>query len=70
MLAVIYASFYQIIDACYQHAIAEVVGELALCKVNAVEYKKKTEDLFYIEIKDNTRLKYQNVWLQITSFII
>jgi superfamily II DNA helicase RecQ len=70
MLAVIHASFHRIIDACHQHATAEVVGESALCKVNAVEYGKKTEDPFYMEMKDNTRLKYRNVWLQITSFII
>jgi hypothetical protein len=54
ILAVIHVSFDQIFEACRVHATEEVVGEAALCKVNAVEYRKKAEDPFYMDMKDNT----------------
>jgi hypothetical protein len=69
-LAVIYASFQRIIKACYIYATDKVVGESALYKVNAVEYRKKVPNLFYIDIKDNTDITYQAVWLQILSYVI
>ena len=54
ILAVIHVSFNQIFEACWVHATEEVVGEEALYKVNVVEYRKKAEDPFYMDIKDNT----------------
>ena len=35
------------------------MGESVLYKVNAVEYRKKVPNLFYIDIKDNTDMTYQ-----------
>jgi hypothetical protein len=61
MLAVIYASFKRVIRACRIHATDEVVGESALCTVNSVEYGKKVQDPFYIDMKQNTSVKYQTV---------
>ena len=61
ILAVIHVSFDQIFEACQVHATEEVVGEAALCKVNAVEYKKKAEDPFYMNMKDNTQVSYTKV---------
>jgi superfamily II DNA or RNA helicase len=69
-LAVIHASFQRIIKACHIHATDEVVGESALCKVNAVEYGKKVPNPFYMDMKDNTDVTYQAVWLQILSYVI
>jgi len=40
MLAVVHASFDGIFQACQVHSTEEVVGEAALCKINAVEYGK------------------------------
>ena len=70
MLAVIHASFKQVIKACCAHARDKVVRESALCTVNSVEYGKKVQDLFYIDIKDDTSRKYQTVWLQMLSYLI
>jgi superfamily II DNA helicase RecQ len=70
MLAVIHASFDRIFKACKVHATEEVVGESALCTVNAVEYGKKAEDPFYMDMKDNTKEGYTSVWKQMLSFIV
>jgi hypothetical protein len=70
MLAIIHASFERIFKACKIYATEEVVGEAALCTVNAVKYGKKAEDPFYIDMKDNTQLGYTEVWKQMLSFIV
>ena len=70
ILAVIHVSFDRIFEACRVHATEEVVGEAALCKVNAVEYGKKAEDPFYMDMKDNTQVSYTEVWKQMLSFIV
>lgn len=70
MLAVIHASFKRVIRACCAHARDEVVGESALCTVNSVEYGKKAQDPFYMDMKDDTSEKYQTVWLQMLSYMV
>lgn len=70
MLAVIHTSFDRIFQSCQVHATEEVVGEAALCKVNTVEYGKKAEDPFYMDMKDNTQSAYTEVWKQMLSFIV
>jgi superfamily II DNA helicase RecQ len=70
VLAVIHASFDRIFKACRAHARQEVVGEAALCKVNAIEYGKKAEDPFYMDMKDSTVKSYPEVWKQILSYIV
>jgi hypothetical protein len=70
VLTVVHASFTRVIKACRIHATDEVVGESALCTVNSVEYGKKVQDPFYIDMKDNTHSKYQTVWLQILSYVV
>ena len=70
VLAVIHASFSRVIKACRIHATDEVAGEAALCTVNSVEYGKKVQNPFYMDMKENTRSKYQAVWLQILSYIV
>ena len=57
VLTVIHASFKRVIKACRIHATDEVVGEAALCTVNSVEYGKKVQDPFYIDMKDNTHVQ-------------
>ena len=69
-LTVIHASFVRVIKACRNHATDEVVGEAALYTVNSVEYGKKTQNPFYMDIKANTHRDYQAVWLQILSYIV
>ncbi len=58
MLAVIHASFDRIFKLCKVHATEEVVGESALCTVNAIKYGRKAEDPFYMDMKDNTAEGY------------
>lgn len=53
-LIVIEASMCRVMESSRVHAIEEVVGEITLCKVNTVEYGKKVEDPFYIDMKDRT----------------
>lgn len=69
-LAVIHGSFDRIFRACKAHAKEEVVGESALCKVNAVEYGKTSQDPFYMDMKDSTEKSYPEVWKQILSYIV
>lgn len=69
-LGVIHASFQRIIDACCMHATDNVVGEAALCTVNSIEYGKKVQEPFYMDMKENTRVKYQAVWLQLLSYVV
>lgn len=69
-MGVIHASFQRIIDACCMHASDNVVGEAALCTVNPIEYGKKVQEPFYMVMKDNTRVKYQSVWLQLLSYVV
>ena len=70
VLAVIHTSFERVIVVCRVHATEEEVGEAALCKVNTIEYGKKVEKPFYMDMKDHTEVKYQTVWLQMLSFIV
>ena len=41
-----------------------------MCTVNFVEYRKKVQDPFYMDLKKDTCSKYQTVWLQILSYIV
>jgi hypothetical protein len=70
VLAVIYASFTRVIQAYCIYATDKVAGEAALYTVNSIEYSKKVQDPFYMDMKENTRSKYQAVWLQILSYIV
>ena len=70
VLTVIHASFVQVIKACRIYTTDRVAREAALCTVNSVEYGKKVQDPFYMDIKKDTRSKYQTVWLQILSYIV
>ena len=58
VLAVIYTSFERVIVVCRVYTTEEEVGEAALYKVNTIEYRKKVEKLFYIDMKDYTEVKY------------
>ena len=69
-LTVIHASFVWVIKVYRNHTTDEVVGEAALCTVNSVEYGKKTQNPFYMDMKANTYCDYQAVWLQILSYIV
>jgi hypothetical protein len=60
-LTVIYTSFKWVIKVCCAYTRDEVVGESTLYTVNSVEYSKKVQDLFYMDMKDNTSVKYQTV---------
>ena len=70
MLEVIHASFQLVIQACHIYAIDEVVGKSALCAVNSTEYGKRVQDPFYMDMKDNTNVTYQTVWLQMLSYVV
>jgi hypothetical protein len=57
-------------DECQKHVVEEVVGEAALFHVNATEYGKKGANPFYMDLKDNTHLKYRAYWKQMLSFVV
>jgi hypothetical protein len=58
ILAVIYTSFKRVIKAYCTHTRDKVVGESVLYTVNSMEYGKKAQDPFYMDIKDDTSEKY------------